>query len=137
MHRCMRTTRKGTRCRLPAIDGLDICKTHYDADHTHLKCGNKFGYVYLFDTGISQDGSRVYKIGKTMNPVTREKEFRQCNPAGKMLHAAFIGTGAAALEHKLHKKYHDLNIERELYSLSPINLANVLSDLNKATVAMP
>lgn len=134
--RCSVITIKGTRCRLPKKDGLDICKTHYDARYTHTRCGNKFGYVYIFDTGLSQGNNHVYKIGKSNNPILRERELRQ-GSFGKMIHTAFAGTGASTLEYRIHKKYHHLNIERELYSLSTSDLADVLIDMNNATVAMP
>lgn len=53
-------------------DVIQICKAilvKFDIDDSKSKAGDKIGFVYLYKMG------KVYKIGKTYNPIRREGEL--------------------------------------------------------------
>jgi hypothetical protein len=114
------------------MEGMNICRVHRDSNIVRSRCGNKFGWVYVFDTGFELEGKRLYKIGKASNPARREGDLRVAG-LGKMIFSKFLGEIASDAEHKLHKtlRGRGFSVERELYALDYQALAFVKDEICK------
>ena len=115
--RCTCTTRRGTRCRLPVVGDSGICKVHLNTLERGYGAG-RYGWVYVYDTSLREEGKGIYKIGRSANVQMREQELRQGNPRGKIIFAGFEGNSARGTEASLHKQYREAWLEREMFLLS-------------------
>lgn len=126
--RCVRTTLKGKRCKLPIVKDANVCKVHLNVMERGYGKG-KYGWVYIYDTAFRRDGRGIYKIGRSANPTLREQEFRSCNPYGRMLFAGFVGGQARQMEGELHRRYRDSWVEKELFALTGFEVDEIRLEL--------
>lgn len=122
--RCTHITRKGRRCKLPVVEGSDVCKVHLVTMQRGYGKG-KYGWVYVYDTTFKEDGKGVYKIGRSVNPTFRVQEFNAANPYGKILFAGFVGPHAKTIESELHKRYQAFWMQKELFVLTDQQVENI------------
>lgn len=122
--RCPDTRKKGfcikfidngkTRCNKKVVKGSEFC-----ADHL-IKVRSSRGqhdFIYVFDTGVDIDETRVYKIGRTKRLSERIKALKAGNPVGELLIASSVWN-SFQLERKLHTYYSRQRFERELFLLN-------------------
>jgi len=122
--RCTRITRKGRRCKLPVVEGSDVCKVHLVTMQRGYGKG-KYGWVYVYDTTFREDGRGIYKIGRSVNPTVRAQEFAAANPYGKILFAGFVGSSARATESELHRRYQAFWVQKELFALTDQQIEDI------------
>ena len=94
--------------------GTFFCRTHIQENYPKENNG-KQGYVYLY----GNEAERWYKIGHSINPVTRTKSFDKILlpfPC-KLLHS-FPATNARKAEGELHKRFSDNRTNGEWFRLS-------------------
>lgn len=130
--RCIRITQKGRQCRLPKIEGLDICKVHLQNAKRGQGAGS-YGWVYVYDTAFKDGEKGIYKIGRSVKPKARAYALEAGNPCGKMLFAGFMGNQARSIERELHRRYHDDWVKRELFALTEFQLSVIRSRLKTAS----
>lgn len=129
--RCIRITSKGNRCRLPVLEG-GVCKVHLVTMQRGYGTG-KYGWVYIYDTTFKENGKGIYKIGRSRNPNQREQALRASNPYGRILFMGFVGSQAKTIEGKLHCRYQDAWLERELFLLTETDLDEIYWILRAAS----
>ena len=126
--RCTKTTNRGKRCRLPIVKGADVCNCHLQT--MRRGCGSgKYGWIYLFDTTFKNETKLICKIGRSVNPNHRLGELTQGNPFGKILFSGFVGHNAKKIESKLHIKYSNCWIEREMFQLTQNQIQEIFNYL--------
>ena len=114
--RCNVITNKGTQCKLPAMNGADICK-HHHLPNARGRSRYASGWIYVFDTKFHEDGKTTYKIGQSKNPLHRLSELRSGNPYGEILFAGFIGRRVHVAEVDFQKMFKKERVEREMFAL--------------------
>jgi hypothetical protein len=101
----------------------------------------KAGHIYVI-SNIGSFGEDVYKIGMTrrLDPLDRVKELGDASvPFAFDVHAIIYSENAPALEHELHKRFHDhrlnrVNGRREFFKVSLDQIEAIVKEHTDAEI---
>lgn len=85
----------------------------------------KAGHVYVFSLGFDN----LYKIGKTTNLQSRQKELQASNPKLRFVWSSYT-KNCTELEKILHKRMEQYWINRELFQFTSYN---IILEINRLT----
>lgn len=92
--------------------------------HTEKRIGTS-GHVYVFSLGFDN----LYKIGKTTNLKSRQKELQAGNPKLRYVWSSYT-RNCKELESILHKRMEDYWVEREIFEFTSYS---IILEINRIT----